>query len=144
MTFPRRMNVEVARLRIAKTVLEECRNRPLVSVRHENQYQHFRFSFIVGEADLDIFPSGQAIHELRIGLQYLELHLDRDTSINKIAEQRQNLRAPDIPPLLRPRDPLPLSRHQQGREVVGGNFALVIIDVLIALLRLPSLNRIGE
>ncbi|MBA7686959.1 hypothetical protein ES703_95419 [subsurface metagenome] len=136
------MRIKVARFGVIEAVLHEGRHRFGCFVRHKDKHQHFCLALVVAETNLHVFARGFTAHKLRISSFYLELHFDRalgfrDAAINEVAEQRKDLRAPNVPPFFGRFDRLTSGGNQKGRKVIMRHFALVINDITVILFRLP-------
>ena len=95
------MGLEVRRLGIIEAVLHKDRHRLGGMIGRKYQHHHAHPALLAAKTNLHILARGLAAHKLRIRLPDLKLHLDgamrlRHASIDKIAEQSQDLRTSEI------------------------------------------------
>ena len=95
------------------------------------------------EPNGDIKLGRLAVHERLVLLDDLVRLFDgigrhRHGAINKIGEQRQNLRPTDVAPLLGGGDRFALGGDQRVGQVVVRDPGLVVVDVIVELLEFPG------
>ena len=132
--------------RAGKAMEHEHGSRLTAAIGCDDQNPQIHLSLRIMEAKPDIFSGSLVTHELPVDLENFSLNLNwhfrfRHDAINQVPEERDELRASNLKPLLRRGDKPTLGRDEHRRQLVGRHLGLIANDIQVTVLGFLGLQN---